>query len=135
MSVRIARAAIEAVRRDCAERAPDEACGLLLGKRDRVCRTAPAPNVAADPARRFEIDPAVLFAAHRAARQGGPAVVGCYHSHPAGAPRPSAADAAGAFDTGSVWLIVAGDGERAYRVVAGGRFGGRFEPVALLVDD
>ena len=34
----------------------------------------------------LEIDPAKLIAALRAERGGGPAVVGCYHSHPRGGP-------------------------------------------------
>ena len=90
-----------------------------------------AANIAEVPLRRFEIDPAVLFAAHRAARAGGPALVGCYHSHPGGPALPSATDAARALDTGWIWLIVGEDGEKAYRVREDGPIQGRFEPVEL----
>ena len=59
---------------------PDrEVCGLLLGHGDCIHDVQPCRNIAADPASRFEIDPAQLLAAHRAARAGGPAIVGHYH--------------------------------------------------------
>lgn len=86
-----------------------ERCGLLFGDVDRVARAAPCANVAADPARMFEIDPAALFAALRAERMGGPTLVGHWHSHPSGDVRPSATDAAMATRDGKLWLIVAGD--------------------------
>lgn len=82
---------------------PQEACGLLLGPGLAV---RPAANCADEPARHFEIDPAILLAAHKAAREGGPALVGYYHSHPAGPPRPSATDRASASGDGRVWAIV-----------------------------
>ena len=63
-------------------------------------------NVAFDPRRSFEIDPQALIAAHRAAREGGPAVLGYYHSHPAGAAVPSDTDRAMAAGDGRVWAIV-----------------------------
>ncbi len=87
---------------------PDEICGLLLGGAGRIEAIAPAPNVAPDPARHFELDPAVLLAAHRQARTGGLAVIGHYHSHPSGVAMPSATDLACAAPDGSLWLIVAG---------------------------
>jgi proteasome lid subunit RPN8/RPN11 len=68
----------------------------------------PADNVAADRQRRFEVDPATLFAAIRAARDGGPPVLGHYHSHPGGSAEPSATDAAMIRHHGELWIIVAG---------------------------
>jgi len=93
----------------------DEICGLLLGaEAGHIMAIAPAANVAADPARHFELDPTVLIAAHRAARAGGPAVIGHYHSHPSGVAIPSATDAACASPDGSLWLIVAGQAARLW---------------------
>lgn len=86
----------------------DEICGLLLGREDAIEAILPAANVAPDPARHFELDPAVLIAAHRAARRGGPAVIGHYHSHPSGVAAPSETDRACAAPDGSFWLIVGG---------------------------
>lgn len=86
---------------------PLECCGLLLGQGAVVEEVRPAPNVHPDPARHFEIDPAALIAAHKAARQGGPQVLGYYHSHPAGLAEPSATDRAQASGDGRIWAIVA----------------------------
>ena len=98
---------------EAAKAAPHEACGLMLGTigddgRETVTHTIPAANIAPDPARHFEIDPAALIAAHRAARAGGAALIGYYHSHPTGSCLPSATDAAQASHDGRVWAIVAG---------------------------
>lgn len=86
---------------------PRECCGLLLGQGDRVALAQPAANVHPQPERHFEIDPAALIAAHRAARAGGLELLGYYHSHPNGLARPSETDAAQASCDGRVWAIVA----------------------------
>lgn len=86
---------------------PHECCGLLLGLGGRIERAVPAANVHPDPQRHFEIDPVALIAAHKAARAGGPEVLGYYHSHPNGHPLPSATDCEHAGGDGRVWAIVA----------------------------
>ena len=95
---------------------PRECCGLIEGlrARDRIEAVVlhPAPNLS-EAADRFEIDPAVQFAALRAARASGREIVGCYHSHPNGAAEPSERDRAGAGEEGFVWVI-AGAGLRAF---------------------
>lgn len=126
---------LAAVRAHAAADAPLEACGLLLGERDRIARALPCRNVAADPGRTFEIDPAALLAAHRQARAGGPAVLGCYHSHPSGRAEPSVRDAADAAPDGRLWLILAGGEARLWRAVADGPHLGRFVPVASACED
>ena len=129
-TLRISSAALARVVAAAATSA-DEICGLLLGDpaEARACR-----NVHAQPARHFEIDPAALLRAHREARAGGPAVIGCYHSHPSGDPTPSRADAESAAPDGMVWLIVAGGEARAWVAVEGGARHGRFDPVAIAAD-
>ena len=67
---------------------------MLLGEPGRVMAVQPCANVSVNPASRFELDPAALIAAWRGARAGAPSVIGHYHSHPSGDPRPSATDAA-----------------------------------------
>ena len=89
-----------------AAKAPDEACGLLfvaagdpdLGYAARVTRVVCVPNVApdSDSARRFELDPVAWVAAEAAGREAGEQLVGLWHSHPDGPPRPSREDALGA---------------------------------------
>lgn len=88
------------------EECPNEACGLLLGEGDRIFEVRKCANVHVDPARCFEIDPRALIAAHRAAREGGPQLIGYWHSHPSGPPEPSATDRANAAGDGKVWAIV-----------------------------
>lgn len=85
---------------------PYEACGLLLGGGAHVHTVMPTANVHPAPAMHFEIDPQALIDAHRAARLGGPEVLGYYHSHPHGPPAPSATDTAMASGDGRVWAIV-----------------------------
>jgi proteasome lid subunit RPN8/RPN11 len=104
---------------------PLEACGLLLGTADRIDRSVPAANIHPTPRTHFEIDPAALVAAHKAARGGGPQIVGYWHSHPAGTPAPSATDQASASGDGSVWAIVAADQVTFWRDLPGG-----FEPLS-----
>ena len=110
-----------------------EICGLLLGGADHIERIVPAANVAPDPARRFEIDPAILLAAHRAMRNGGPSVIGHYHSHPNGKAEPSACDADMALPDGQFWLIVAAGVMRLWQAGSSGLHG-RFVEQQLVVD-
>ncbi len=109
MEVQVTREVIELLRQEVRRSHPDECCGVLLGLGDRITAALPARNVHPAPQSHFEIDPQVLIDAHRAARSGGPQVVGYYHSHPSGVPEPSATDRAEAAHDGAVWAIVVGD--------------------------
>lgn len=111
----------------------DEVCGLLLGGEGRIEGIVPAANVAPDPARHFELDPAALIGAHRAARAGGPRIIGHYHSHPSGSPEPSATDAACATADESLWLIVAGREARVWIAGDDEAGGVRFVPATLSI--
>jgi proteasome lid subunit RPN8/RPN11 len=106
---------------------PNEACGLLFGDARAILEASVARNVAADPKRRFEIDPAHLFEAHRRARAGPLALIGCWHSHPDGEAVPSAVDREGVADPGWLWLVAAGGAIRGWRPSPTG-----FAPVALV---
>ncbi|MGC6399207.1 M67 family metallopeptidase [Sphingomonas sp. FW199] len=122
---------VNALVHESAGAAPHEACGLLFGSVDRVTAWSATPNVAADPHRHFEIDPAALIAAYRAERAGGPAIIGWWHSHPGGDPSPSLTDAAMAVPDGRLWLIVGAGGVAAWRASNGGTVHGRFDPVTI----
>jgi len=110
--------------REAAAVHPNECCGLMEGACEgqvfRIIALHPARNLA-DAADKFEIDPSDQFAAHKAARARGHAIVGCYHSHPDGRAEPSAADQAGAGEENFLWLI-AGSGEINAFVYARGGF-------------
>ena len=121
------RGALAAMVGEAARAHPQEACGLLLGERgadgqERITAIRPATNVAPDPRRHFEIDPAVLIAALRAEREGmgDLALLGYYHSHPTGAAVPSATDSANAGRDGRLWAIIAAGQVRLWRDGAGG---------------
>lgn len=112
--LRISSALLAAILDHAAGDTEREVCGLLLGSPDEVTAIRPAANIGASPQDSFELDPATLIACHRAARAGGPAVIGHYHSHPRGSATPSARDAAAA-SGGEIWLIVAGGSAAAFR--------------------
>ena len=134
MSLRISRSLLTGL----AERAAGsthEICGLLFGDSDQVISAQACANVASDPATRFEIDPAALIAAHRGARQGGPQLIGVYHSHPGGRPDPSERDAADAAPDGWLWMILGRAEVRCWRAVPSGTIHGRFDPVAFEADE
>lgn len=117
----ISRALLNEMRKAAAASPDIEICGLLLGQGGTVEALLPCANVAAVPQDSFEIDPVALIAAYRAARAGGPSVIGHYHSHPRGAAIPSARDAEAA-EQGSRWIIIAGDELRGWFAAAAGRF-------------
>lgn len=134
MALEVTSAVIETLRAEAALALPNECCGVLMGdEREgtlRIERAMAAANVAAEPARNFEIDPSVLIAAHRTARQGGEQIAGYYHSHPTGTARPSARDREMAAHDGRVWAIVAG-GEVQFWLDAANRF----EPLSYRLVD
>ena len=110
-----------------------EICGILRGSGEHILAAEPVRNIAPDPARHFEIDPAALFAALRDARRGGADILGWYHSHPSGSAEPSATDAVQAAADDKLWLILGGGTARLWRAVADGARHGRFDPVVFAV--
>lgn len=133
MAVRISRAVLRAILEDAALSPAAERCGLLFGSRGTVTGWISAANVHPDPARHFELDPAALIAAERAARDGsGPAVAGHYHSHPSGVAVPSQADADAAQGDGRLWLIAGAGDCRLWRSVDSGSVAARHAGALLL---
>ncbi|HSF13819.1 MAG TPA: M67 family metallopeptidase [Erythrobacter sp.] len=107
MDIEVTSEALAAMRAAAAAAYPHEACGLLLGEDGQITEARAVANVHSAPATHFEIDPQALIDAHRAARSGGPEVLGYYHSHPVGVAVPSATDHACAAGDGRVWAIIA----------------------------
>ena len=107
--VRIPASLLAAIEAEAEKARPDEACGLLIGRRTAggfaITRHAPSRNRAAAPADRFEIDPLTQLHWQKALRGTAEAVIGHYHSHPRGRPEPSATDIAEAHDPSLLWLI------------------------------
>lgn len=132
MGVTISRSILTGMKKASAAAMPREACGLLLGTGDEIERFTECVNVSDAPEIRFEIDPAALFAALRAERAGGPALLGYWHSHPSGDAAPSATDAAMAPPDGKLWVILGGEDVTCWRAGAAGRWN-RFDAVPLIV--
>lgn len=97
----VREAMIEHARRE----APNECCGLLIGKGTSITDCHPARNKIASH-NRFQINPSDHFVAIRKARAAGLEVVGAYHSHPGTAAVPSPSDLAEASDGAPVMVIV-----------------------------
>ena len=126
MRIAIARSLLDQIIAEAAASPDREICGLLLGDSGKISEVRPARNIANNPARTFEVDPRMLFAAMKAERAGGPKIVGHYHSHPNGSAEPSERDGESA-EPGSLWMIVA-DREAAIWLAENG---GRFIPVGI----
>jgi proteasome lid subunit RPN8/RPN11 len=123
-------AAHAAILRAAAAAHPNEACGLLLGTATHIETAQVTANVHPEPLRHFEIDPAALIAAHKAARAGGPQLIGYFHSHPNGLARPSATDAASASGDGRIWAIAAAGAVSLWRDAPSG-----FEPLSYAIKE
>ena len=114
--MRIDREALTAIVAHARRDAPNECCGLLVGRSAAshgtagpadagplVLEAVPASNGASEPAKRYDISPVDYFAQIRRCRRINEAqsdsfaVVGAYHSHPHGGPEPSETDIAQAF--------------------------------------
>lgn len=131
MELVISEDALAAMRAAAAAAHPCEACGLLLGEGGRITEARETANIHPTPATHFEIDPQALIDAHRAARAGGPQVLGYFHSHPSGPAEPSATDRGSASGDGRVWAIIAGadirfwrDGEEGFTALSFGQIDG-----------
>jgi proteasome lid subunit RPN8/RPN11 len=135
MTIAISRPLLDAILADCRRDATVERCGLLLGQGGAITGFVPAANIHPEPQRHFELDPAVLLAAHRQSRSGGPRLLGHYHSHPQGMAAPSAADAAAADADGRLWLIATAGDWTMWRAVADGDRHGRFVAVTVRISD
>jgi proteasome lid subunit RPN8/RPN11 len=104
--VRLTIAVRTAVIAHAREEAPNECCGLLIGSGRTIDEAVRAGNIDPRPRVRYLLDPAMHIATNRRLRGSGRAVVGFYHSHPASAAVPSAADIGEACYPGLLSLIV-----------------------------
>lgn len=102
----IDRLALDDIRRDAARAYPDECCGALIGRADRIEEAMTLPNTTEGGARRrFLVRPEDYRSAERRATRVDRELLGFYHSHPDHEARPSAFDLAHAWPN-LVYLIV-----------------------------
>lgn len=107
MIVELTSGVLATLHEDARRAAPEECCGLLLGRGQRIDEVRAAANLAENRHVHFEIDPVVLLAAHKEARAGGPEVMGYYHSHPTRICVPSATDRQHSTGDSRIWAIIA----------------------------
>ena len=101
----IVETVVAAIVRHARDEAPDECCGLLLGRPGRIEVAVPARNVRRSSSR-YRVHPEDHFRAIRTARDRGLTVLGAYHSHPASEADPSSTDLAEASYPEYVYAIV-----------------------------
>jgi proteasome lid subunit RPN8/RPN11 len=146
--VRIDREALTAIVAHARRDAPNECCGLLVGKvvgspegGPHVLEAIPASNGAPDPSRRYEISPVDYFAQIKRCRRINEAqsenfaVVGAYHSHPRGGPDASETDTAQAFRDFLFVIVGLGGAARGMEIRAYTFDDQTLTPVALTVVD
>ena len=126
MKVQIPGPVIQQIEAFARARFPEEACGLLAGRRAddaiTVFGARESHNMAANPRSYFEVDPGLRLRLQRELRDQGAEIVGVFHSHPSGDPAPSKTDSAAIWEPDLLWLITAvGQGavgvSKAYAVV------------------
>ncbi len=83
----------------------EEVCGFIV-RTTEGCAVRPVGNVADDPTRHFEMDPAGMVDAFRAVRDAGEEILAIYHSHPTGPATPSALDQQRAYYPELHYLVI-----------------------------
>lgn len=107
LMVEIPTGVLNAILQDCADRAPAEACGALIGRPGGVVKTTAAralPNRAPQTHVEYRIAASDIKQLEDSARAQGANIVGFYHSHPNSLPEPSTIDIESAWP-GYVYLI------------------------------
>jgi len=93
--------------RDLGKATPEqECCGLVAGRDDVITHVFPAVNVAADPAKGYEIAPRQIVDMMREFRERKLEFLGIYHSHPNGKNEPSARDIELAYYSEAIYFII-----------------------------
>ena len=93
--------------------APEECCGLLIGKGTTVFQSKPLTNVAEDPVSGFLAEPKELLHALFRAEEEQLELLAIYHSHPRGDTLPSERDIREANYPEAAQLIVGLGGKEA----------------------
>ncbi|MGH2398442.1 MAG: pyridoxal-phosphate dependent enzyme [bacterium] len=114
---------LAAVMAQAQEEAPNECCGLLLGRVGHVERVIRGTNIDQSPVT-YNMDPQQLFLAHRQMEEEGLDLIAIYHSHPRTRAYPSSTDIAKATYPDAFYMIVslvdpAGPEVRAFRIAEG----------------
>jgi proteasome lid subunit RPN8/RPN11 len=86
---------------------PDqEVCGLISSKNGIAAACYPIANIAAQPATRFQLDPAAQIDAMRKMREQNEELCAIFHSHPTAPAQPSAQDIAESAYLDAAYLVI-----------------------------
>ena len=92
----------------------EEALGLILGRGEDAALLVGIRNVARNKRVEFLGDPWATIVAHTVAENLGLEVIGVYHTHPCGTPRPSKRDLEGMKAWPYIWVIASPTGLKAW---------------------
>ncbi len=121
MAVRLTREQLRQMLTQASAEAPNECCGLLLGRSDQVLEVFPGRNTHMSP-KTYEMDPRDQLHAFQRMDAQGWDLIGIYHSHPATEAYPSKTDRAKALYPDARYIIIslvdhAQPQVRAFRIV------------------
>jgi proteasome lid subunit RPN8/RPN11 len=105
VALRVTRQQLAQILAQARAEAPNECCGLLLGRGETVEEVFPARNADESP-RTYFMDPQDQLRAFRLMDERGWELVGIYHSHPQTKPEPSETDKARALYPDARYVIV-----------------------------
>lgn len=130
MALRLKREQLDRMLAHAYAEAPNECCGLLLGRGEYVEDVFPGRNIQMSP-RVYEMDPQDQLRAFRLMDERGWDLVGIYHSHPATDAYPSLTDQAKALYPDARYVIISlADRDRprvrAFRITDRAAGDGRF---------
>lgn len=94
----------EQMRLDVIQRAPEEACGLILGKRHLALQVISVTNILHSPVR-YRMQPEEQLRAFQRMDKMNWQLVAIYHSHPQGPPDPSLTDVREAYYPEAIQII------------------------------
>ncbi len=91
-SLRLSQQQVQSIVDHCIQSLPDEACGLIAGKKEKAARIIPIKNVSDNPKRHYQMDANGQLKALKLIDDEALDWIGVFHSHPDSAPIPSQED-------------------------------------------
>ena len=124
VSIQLTSEHIQIIKQDAEHAYPNEACGLITGRKINsnvleVMRVVKAQNIRASEAiKRFEVDPGTRIKLEKEIRRTNELLIGHYHSHPDTPAKPSKTDLLNTHEPELIWIIVSVGGGEASDVAA-----------------
>lgn len=113
---------------------PDEACGILAGKGNRVTKVYLMNNAERSPVSYF-MDPREQFRVMKEMRQEELSMVAIFHSHPQSPAYPSGKDISLAFYDNAVYMIIGLTDPKAPEIRAYTIIDSKVKDVSVIIQD